>query len=104
MDLRYPHEALVYFFLIGALCPIVAWLISLKWPNGFIRYVKCVFSALPRNFSHEATRVQLSRYLQRYGGHSPSQCAELRPLGNCWIRFPICYSAKAFLLVDEVQL
>jgi hypothetical protein len=37
--LLYP-EALVYFFLIGALCPFVAWLIALKWPNSFIRYVK----------------------------------------------------------------
>ena len=33
---------LLYFFLIGALCPAIAYLISLKWPNSFIRYVKCV--------------------------------------------------------------
>lgn len=32
--------ALVYFFLIGALCPLVAWLISFKWPNSWIRYIK----------------------------------------------------------------
>ncbi|KAL4071896.1 OPT oligopeptide transporter [Scleroderma citrinum] len=33
------YYALVYFFLIGALCPLAAWLISLKWPNSWIRYV-----------------------------------------------------------------
>ncbi|KAH7910423.1 OPT oligopeptide transporter protein-domain-containing protein [Hygrophoropsis aurantiaca] len=33
------YNALVYFFLIGALCPTVAWLISLKWPNSWVRYV-----------------------------------------------------------------
>jgi hypothetical protein len=43
------HEALVYFFLIGAFCPFVAWIITLKWPNSFIRYVKWVFSS----FIHE---------------------------------------------------
>lgn len=42
------YHALVYFFLIGALCPIVAWLISLKWPNSFIRYVNfpVIFSGM----------------------------------------------------------
>ncbi|KAG1878964.1 OPT oligopeptide transporter protein-domain-containing protein [Suillus subluteus] len=34
------YHALVYFFLFGAICPTIAWLISLKWPNSFIRYVK----------------------------------------------------------------
>ncbi|KAG1864939.1 OPT oligopeptide transporter protein-domain-containing protein [Suillus subalutaceus] len=33
------YHALIYFFLIGAICPVIAWLISLKWPNSFIRYV-----------------------------------------------------------------
>ncbi|KAF9233210.1 OPT oligopeptide transporter protein-domain-containing protein [Melanogaster broomeanus] len=33
------YYALTFFFLIGTLCPLVAWLISLKWPNSFIRYV-----------------------------------------------------------------
>lgn len=33
------YNALVYFFLIGALCPLVAWLISFKWPNSWIRYI-----------------------------------------------------------------
>ncbi|EGO23107.1 hypothetical protein SERLADRAFT_371352 [Serpula lacrymans var. lacrymans S7.9] len=42
------YYALVYFFLIGALCPLVAWLITLKWPNGFIRYVNfpVIFSGI----------------------------------------------------------
>lgn len=34
------YYGLVFFFLIGALCPLVAYLISLKWPNSVLRYIK----------------------------------------------------------------
>ena len=34
------YYATVFFFLIGALCPLIAYLISLKWPNTVLRYVK----------------------------------------------------------------
>ncbi|KIJ19317.1 hypothetical protein PAXINDRAFT_174878 [Paxillus involutus ATCC 200175] len=42
------YHVLVYFFLIGALCPTIAWLISLKWPNSFIRYINfpVIFSGI----------------------------------------------------------
>jgi OPT family small oligopeptide transporter len=42
------YQALVYFFLFGAVCPVIAWLISLKWPNSFIRYVNfpVIFSGM----------------------------------------------------------
>lgn len=33
---------LTYFFLIGAICPTIAYLIYLRWPDSFIRYVKYV--------------------------------------------------------------
>ncbi|KAK7687136.1 hypothetical protein QCA50_009639 [Cerrena zonata] len=33
------YYPLLFFFLIGALCPLVAWLIHLKWPNSIIKYV-----------------------------------------------------------------
>ncbi|KAJ8595082.1 OPT oligopeptide transporter [Rhizopogon salebrosus TDB-379] len=33
------YSGLLWFFLVGALCPFAAWAISLKWPNSFIRYV-----------------------------------------------------------------
>ncbi|KAK7443795.1 hypothetical protein VKT23_015576 [Stygiomarasmius scandens] len=33
------YYALTYFFLLGFICPVIAWLIHLKWPNSFIRYV-----------------------------------------------------------------
>jgi hypothetical protein len=36
------YSGLLWFFLVGALCPFAAWAISLKWPNSFIRYVKFV--------------------------------------------------------------
>ncbi|KAG2088568.1 OPT oligopeptide transporter protein-domain-containing protein [Suillus discolor] len=41
------YHDLVYF-LIGAFCPAVAWLISLKWSNDFIRYVNfpVIFSGM----------------------------------------------------------
>lgn len=37
-----PSSALTFFFLVGFACPLVAWLISLKWPNSFIHYIKYV--------------------------------------------------------------
>ena len=33
------YYGLVYFFLVGAICPLAAYLISLRWPNSFLRYV-----------------------------------------------------------------
>lgn len=32
-------SGLVWFFLVGALCPLVAWTVSLRWPNSFVKYV-----------------------------------------------------------------
>ena len=33
------YYGLVYFFLVGAICPLGAYLVSLRWPNSFLRYV-----------------------------------------------------------------
>ncbi|CAK5262981.1 unnamed protein product [Mycena citricolor] len=33
------YYGLTFFFLIGFLCPLGAWLIHRKWPDSFIRYV-----------------------------------------------------------------
>ncbi|KAJ7128729.1 OPT oligopeptide transporter [Mycena epipterygia] len=33
------YYALTFFFLIGFLCPLVAWLCTLKWPNSWLRYL-----------------------------------------------------------------
>ncbi|OSX66500.1 hypothetical protein POSPLADRAFT_1043923 [Postia placenta MAD-698-R-SB12] len=33
------YYGLVWFFLVGALCPLAAYLIALKWPNSFMKYV-----------------------------------------------------------------
>ncbi|EJF60906.1 OPT oligopeptide transporter [Dichomitus squalens LYAD-421 SS1] len=33
------YYGLVFFFLIGAILPCIAYAISLKWPNSFIKYV-----------------------------------------------------------------
>ncbi|KZT68237.1 small oligopeptide transporter [Daedalea quercina L-15889] len=33
------YYGLVWFFLVGAVCPLVAYLIGLRWPNSFIQYV-----------------------------------------------------------------
>ncbi|KAL1674846.1 OPT oligopeptide transporter protein-domain-containing protein [Schizophyllum commune] len=32
-------KALLYFFLVGALCPIITWLITKKYPSSFVRYI-----------------------------------------------------------------
>ena len=33
------YYGLVFFFLVGALCPLFAYLVSLKWPNSILKYV-----------------------------------------------------------------
>ncbi|CAL1707442.1 unnamed protein product [Somion occarium] len=33
------YYPLLFFFLIGAIAPLLAWLVHLKWPNSFIKYV-----------------------------------------------------------------
>ncbi|TFK38368.1 oligopeptide transporter [Crucibulum laeve] len=33
------YYALTFFFLVGFICPVIAYIISLKWPNSWIRYV-----------------------------------------------------------------
>ncbi|KAG8215868.1 OPT oligopeptide transporter protein-domain-containing protein [Butyriboletus roseoflavus] len=33
------YNVLTYFFLIGVICPVIAYLIYLKWPDSIIRYV-----------------------------------------------------------------
>ncbi|KAH7907731.1 OPT oligopeptide transporter [Hygrophoropsis aurantiaca] len=33
------YNALLWFFLIGVLCPLITWIISIKWPNRFVGYV-----------------------------------------------------------------
>ncbi|KAN0078370.1 OPT oligopeptide transporter domain containing protein [Tylopilus felleus] len=42
------YNALMYWFLIGAICPVIAYVIHLKWPSSFIRYVNfpVIFSGL----------------------------------------------------------
>ncbi|KAH8833619.1 OPT oligopeptide transporter [Flagelloscypha sp. PMI_526] len=42
------YENLVWFFLVGAIAPVITWLIHKKWPNSFIRYVNfpVVFTGL----------------------------------------------------------
>ncbi|OCH85567.1 OPT oligopeptide transporter [Obba rivulosa] len=33
------YYGLIFFFLIGALCPLAGWLISLRWPNSWTKYI-----------------------------------------------------------------
>ncbi|CAK5269213.1 unnamed protein product [Mycena citricolor] len=33
------YYALTFFFLIGFLCPLIAWLCTLRWPNSWLRYL-----------------------------------------------------------------
>ena len=32
-------EGLSFFFLVGVACPFIAWLITLRWPRSWVRYV-----------------------------------------------------------------
>lgn len=36
------YYALSFFFLVGFICPVIGWLISKKYPNSVIRYIKYV--------------------------------------------------------------
>ncbi|KAG6373666.1 OPT oligopeptide transporter [Boletus reticuloceps] len=42
------YGALTYWFLVGAICPAIAYVIHLKWPHSFVRYVNfpVIFSGL----------------------------------------------------------
>ncbi|KAL1667945.1 OPT oligopeptide transporter protein-domain-containing protein [Schizophyllum commune] len=33
------YHSLLYFFLVGALCPIITWLVTKKYPSSFVRYI-----------------------------------------------------------------
>jgi len=33
------YNVLLYFFLIGAIAPLIPWLINKKWPNNYINYI-----------------------------------------------------------------
>lgn len=33
------YYGLVYFFLIGAVCPVIAYAVTVRWPNSAVRYV-----------------------------------------------------------------
>ena len=37
--LTWIYSGLVFFFLLGAAAPLAGWLITLKWPNSFVKYV-----------------------------------------------------------------
>ncbi|KAN0084369.1 hypothetical protein V8E55_007873 [Tylopilus felleus] len=56
------YSGLTWWFLIGAICPVIAYMIRLRWPNSFIRYV---------NFP-----------VQRLGIHCFSEWVELRLVGD----------------------
>jgi OPT family oligopeptide transporter len=34
------YHALTFFFVVGVVCPLVTWLISLKFPNSWLRYIR----------------------------------------------------------------
>ncbi|KAJ7767859.1 OPT oligopeptide transporter [Mycena maculata] len=36
------HTTLIFFFLIGAACPLIAWSLSKKFPNSLLRYINPV--------------------------------------------------------------
>ena len=95
---------LTYFFLIGAVCPLVTYMIHLKWPNSFIRYVKCVSFAMVGRLALTLETYQLPRRLQWSGSHSTCECGQLCPVGDRWLHLPILHSEEIFFVVDQVQL
>ena len=47
-----PLVALLFFFLLGALCPFLVWLLSQRWPDTFLNYLKYVYPVMtPMTYS-----------------------------------------------------
>ncbi|KAF9502152.1 OPT oligopeptide transporter, partial [Pleurotus eryngii] len=38
------YYALTFFFLLGAVCPIIAWILTRRFPESWIRYLNVIFS------------------------------------------------------------
>lgn len=95
--------ALTFFFLIGFLCPLGAWLLNFKYPNSWLRYVKCV--SMPYYFRRLLILfVQLPCHFLRHWRHSARQRCQLCSLDHRWLHFPIRHPQASLFLVDEIQL
>jgi hypothetical protein len=97
------YGGLLWFFLIGALCPFCAWIISLKWPNSIIRYIKYVSICLACARKLKMS-TQLPRNIHWNVRHTTSNSRQLRAMGNRRFHIPVCYPPPPFLMVDKVQL
>ncbi|KAJ7271537.1 OPT oligopeptide transporter [Mycena rebaudengoi] len=45
------YYALMFFFLVGFLCPVFAWLATRKWPNSWLRYLSFPHVIRRRHFT-----------------------------------------------------
>lgn len=71
--------ALLYFFLIGAILPVVPYLITRKYPNSIAKYLRY---ARPNAQSSQLKRIQLPCYLKWNGCYSSRHRRQLRSMGH----------------------
>lgn len=59
------YYALVFFFLIGAFCPAIAYIATIRYPKSWLRYVNfpVIFSGTGRTFSsHPSSWCSISQF------------------------------------------
>jgi hypothetical protein len=81
------YYVLTSFFLIGAVTPVIPWLITRRYPNSF-KYV---------NFP-----VIYSFILVLVSSYQPP--LSTMPLGDCRFHLSVCHPKEALLMVEQVQL
>lgn len=99
------YHKLVYFFLVGAIAPIIPWALTKRWPNSMFRYVKYVtYAILIRSIHTDYDILKSARYLRWYRPHPTSNSGQLRALDDRRVHLPVRYPTEALLVVDEIQL
>ena len=94
----------MYFFLIGAICPTIAYLIHLRWPDSFIRYVKCAFHDLWTLRALTTSPYQFPCHSRWPDAYSCCDCVELRSTDNRWVHLQLLHPEETLFVVDQVQL
>jgi OPT family oligopeptide transporter len=89
------YYALMFFFLVGAVCPVIPYLVLLKYPNSWLKYFK--FASAVFFIPYCVKRLfffQLSHLLLRNRFHSAGICRQLRTLDSRRVR-PSSYLSES---------
>jgi hypothetical protein len=95
---------LLFFFLFGAIAPLIPWAITRKYPNSFFRYVNIPVMLSGVGFIPPANAVNYVPWsiVNRFRPLFRGSLADVYLPG--WLRLPAYHSAEALCMVDQVQL